>query len=61
MALPLLSVVVPAFNAEAYLGETLDSLLTQSFADFELIVMDDGSADRTASVVRARTEPRVES
>jgi glycosyltransferase involved in cell wall biosynthesis len=46
---PLVSVVIPAYNAEAYIGAAVDSVLVQSFRDFELIVVDDGSSDSTAS------------
>lgn len=49
--MPLASIVVPAFNVEATLAETLTSLLAQSFRDFEVIVVDDGSTDRTQAVV----------
>lgn len=48
--LPLVSVVVPAFNAAASLQQTLDSVLAQSFPSFEIIVVDDGSQDATAAI-----------
>lgn len=51
MATPLLSVVLPAYNAEAYLEPALRSVLEQSFRDFELIVIDDGSTDRTGELL----------
>jgi glycosyltransferase involved in cell wall biosynthesis len=47
---PRVSVCVSAFNAGQYLSETLESLLAQSFGDFEVIIVDDGSADNTADV-----------
>lgn len=53
MAAPLVSVVVPAHNAEATLAETLDSLLAQDMNDWEAIVVDDASADRTATIAGA--------
>lgn len=59
MVAPLVTVVVPTFNAERYLGETLDSLLAQTFSDFELLVLDDGSIDGTRQVVEARRDPRI--
>jgi len=42
------SIIVPAFNAGAFIGETLESLSNQTFRDFEIIVVDDGSTDDTA-------------
>jgi len=53
---PLLSIVMPAFNTERYIGATLDSVLQQSFGDFELIVSDDGSTDSTVAIVRSYAE-----
>jgi len=50
--MPQVSVIIPAYNAEGTLAETLDSVLAQTFADFEAIVVSDGSTDRTASLVR---------
>jgi len=51
MATPLLSVVLPAYNAEAYLEPAVRSVLQQSFREFELIVIDDGSTDRTGDLL----------
>ena len=56
---PKISVVVPAFNAEGFIGETIESVLAQSFEDWELIVVDDGSEDRTAEIVAAYSAPRI--
>jgi glycosyltransferase involved in cell wall biosynthesis len=50
---PLVSVVIPAYNAEAYIEASVDSVLAQRFRDFELIVVDDGSSDSTAGLVGA--------
>jgi len=49
---PLISCTVPVFNGEQYLGETLDSVLNQSYSPVEIIVIDDGSTDGTFDVVR---------
>src|SRR5437764_627301 len=59
---PCVSVIVIAYNGEAYLAQAIDSVLAQSFQDFELLVVDDGSSDRTrpiAEAFRAATRPRV--
>ncbi|MEO1342193.1 MAG: glycosyltransferase [Cyanobacteria bacterium J06635_13] len=48
---PLISVVIPAYNAAELIGETIESVIRQSFPDWELIVVDDGSTDNTVSVV----------
>jgi len=58
---PLLSVVIPLFNKEDLIGDTLRSLLAQRYQNFEAIVIDDGSTDSSASIVAAiaETEPRV--
>jgi glycosyltransferase involved in cell wall biosynthesis len=49
---PVLSVVMPLYNGEAYLGATLDGILTQSFEDFELLIMDDGSTDGSVALAQ---------
>jgi glycosyltransferase involved in cell wall biosynthesis len=48
--LPPVSIIIPAFNAEAFIGETIESIFRQSYSDWELIVVDDGSSDNTASI-----------
>lgn len=47
-----ISVIIPAYNVEAFLARCLDSVLEQSFSNFEVIVIDDGSRDRTAEIIR---------
>jgi glycosyltransferase involved in cell wall biosynthesis len=49
---PLLSVVIPAYNAQRYLEDAVESVLAQTFEDFECLVIDDGSSDRTPSILR---------
>ena len=51
MALPRVSVVVPVYNGQAHVRDALHSLLCQTLADFEVIVVDDGSTDETARIV----------
>ncbi len=55
---PRLSVVVPTFNRAHCLGETLESIVSQSYRDFELIVVDDGSTDATGEVVQRFAKAR---
>lgn len=56
---PVASIIVPAYNAATTIRETLASLLEQTFADFEIIVVDDGSRDSTAAIVRRCDDPRI--
>ncbi len=56
---PTASIVVPAFNVEATIAETLRSLFAQTFTDFEIIIVDDGSSDRTEPIVKAFGDRRV--
>lgn len=53
------SVIMPAYNSELYIRESIDSVLAQSFTEFELIVVDDGSTDATATIVQSVTDQRV--
>lgn len=53
------SVVIPAYNAERTLADTLSSVLEQTFEDFEVLVIDDGSTDRTGELARNTGDPRV--
>jgi glycosyltransferase involved in cell wall biosynthesis len=57
--MPGVSVVIPAYNAESTLAETLGSVFAQTYGDFEVLVVDDGSADATATVAAASGDPRV--
>jgi glycosyltransferase involved in cell wall biosynthesis len=56
---PRISVVMPVWNGEAYLREAMDSILTQTFTDFELIIVDDGSTDGTAEILQSYRDERI--
>lgn len=57
--MPEVSVVIPAYNAMAYLPETLDSVLQQAFLDFEVLIINDGSTDDIVQWASEHTDPRV--
>ena len=46
------SVIIPAYNAEKTIGKTLEALLNQTYKDYEVIVVDDGSKDRTSEIMK---------
>jgi glycosyltransferase involved in cell wall biosynthesis len=52
MTIPVVTVVMPAFNSAQVIKDSLDSIQAQTFRDFEVIVVDDGSTDNTAQIVR---------
>lgn len=60
-SLPLVSVLMTAYNREKYIGEAIDSILASTYTNFELIIVDDGSADNTVAIAReyAAREPRI--
>lgn len=56
-----MTVLLPVYNGEKYVGGTIESILTQSFEDFELLILDDGSTDHTPQILAAcaRRDPRI--
>jgi glycosyltransferase involved in cell wall biosynthesis len=56
---PLVTVLMPVYNGERYLREAVDSILAQTFADFELLIINDGSTDRSAAVIESYGDPRI--
>ncbi|MCB2227419.1 MAG: glycosyltransferase family 2 protein [Desulfarculaceae bacterium] len=59
MPSPLVSVIMPVYNQEPYLREAVDSVLAQTWRDFELLVVNDGSSDRSREIVLSYRDPRV--
>ena len=47
---PLVSIIIPVYNCKQYLGRCLDSLLKQNYDNFEIILIDDGSKDKSGSI-----------
>ena len=56
---PTVSVVMPVYNVERFVAHAIDSVLAQSFADFELIIVDDGGTDGSMAIVRQYSDPRI--
>jgi glycosyltransferase involved in cell wall biosynthesis len=56
---PVITVLMPAYNAAGFIAQAIDSVLQQSFTAFELLVVDDGSTDETITIVRSYTDERV--
>lgn len=59
MAEPLVSVLMPVYNGGPYLAEAIQCILHQTFADFELIIINDGSTDDSEAVIRSFHDPRI--
>lgn len=56
---PLISVLMPVYNGEKYLKQAIDSILNQTFNDFEFIVLNDGSTDRTEKIILSYGDQRI--
>jgi glycosyltransferase involved in cell wall biosynthesis len=58
-AAPLVSVIMPAYNAEKYIQEAIDSILNQSHSNLELLIFDDGSSDSTGKIIDGYSDKRI--
>lgn len=58
-AAPTISVLIAAYNHERYVASAIESVLAQDFSDFEIILVDDGSSDRTLEIARGFRDPRI--
>jgi len=56
---PVISVLLPVYNAERYVAEAISSILTQTFTDFELIIINDGSTDNSGNVIKQFKDQRI--
>lgn len=57
--MPKVSVCMPMYNAERYIRESIDSILAQTFQDFELLIVDDGSTDSSCQIIMSYKDPRI--
>ena len=57
--IPKITVLMPAYNVGKYIGEAIESVLQQSFTDFEFLIVNDGSTDNTADVISLFDDPRI--
>lgn len=54
-----ISICMPVYNASRYLRDCIDSILSQSFTDFELLIVDDGSTDDSVEIIRSYSDSRI--
>ena len=57
--MPFFSIIIPVYNKETFLENTIKSVLQQSFTDFELIIINDGSTDNSESKIKSFSDPRI--
>ena len=55
----LVSVITPAYNAEKFIAEAIDSVIGQTYQDWEMVLVDDGSKDHTAEIIKSYSDPRI--
>ena len=53
---PLVSVIMPCYNSERFIAESIDSVIGQSYPNFELLITDDGSTDNSVEIIKNKVE-----
>lgn len=56
---PRITIIIPTYNGRKYIGETIESVMNQTWKDWELIILDDGSDDNTCEIISAFEDPRI--
>jgi len=59
MTTPLITVLMPAYNAAEYLNEAIESIINQTFTDFEFLIIDDGSSDNSIDIIKSYNDKRI--
>ncbi len=57
--MPLISVILPVYNTASFIAEAIESILSQTFTDFELLIINDASTDNTLQIIEQYTDPRI--
>lgn len=58
--MPIISVIIPTYNAEKSIEKTVNSVINQSFSDWELLIIDDGSMDSTLDIIAQINHPQIQ-
>ena len=56
---PTVTVLMPAYNAEKFIRDSIDSVLSQTYSDFELLIINDGSTDKTEEIILSYKDHRI--
>lgn len=56
---PKISIILSSYNHEKFVAQSIESVISQSFTDFELLVIDDNSFDNTAKIIKDFSDPRI--
>ncbi len=59
IGMPFFSVIIPLYNKEKYIKRTLDTVLNQTFTNYEIVIVDDGSEDNSCEIVKSISDPRI--